>query len=87
MLNIPRKVLISCHHAKDQYYKTEPVGMRDLDCNCRQYAGVFRDYSVLDKDIDDSDMTSEQMRCAIRDGYMREGLKLAVRPFRKPKEE
>jgi len=65
MSYIPRhKVFISYHHAGDQQYKDHIIEQNSA-------YNIFDNYSVREKDIDDTDKTSEQIRRIIRDEYMR----------------
>ena len=59
------KVFISYYHADDQYYKNELVGWAERN-------NIFKDGSVDTGDIDDKDMTDQEIRCLIRDNYLRE---------------
>jgi hypothetical protein len=63
---IPRhKVFISCYYAEDHYYKEA------LE-NLAECTGIFIDQSVREYDIDDTGLTSEQIRRIIRDYYIRD---------------
>jgi len=71
-MNIPRhKVFMSYYHAEDQNYKDML-----LDANERLY--LFKDCSVLEREIVDDNMSSEQIRRIIRDDYMREATVLLL---------
>lgn len=59
------RVFISYHHANDQWYKNELIQWNG-------WFNLFEDYSVHVGDIDDSNMTDEQIRTYIRDNYLRQ---------------
>lgn len=72
MSNIPRhKVFISYFHQDDQYYKNVLINMKELDNTKLQLISIFDDYSVHEDEIDDTDMSDEQIRCEIRDNYIK----------------
>lgn len=72
MSNISRhKVFISYYHNDDQYYKDFLIKMKEYDYSKSQYISIFDDYSVHEDEIDDTDMTDEQIRCEIRDKYIK----------------
>jgi len=58
------KVFISYYHADDQRYKDFLLQQNSL-------YNIFDNYSVRERDIDDANKTSEQIRRIIRDDYMR----------------
>lgn len=65
------KVFISYHHANDQYYKkilSEKTFFNFENCRVES---IFDDYSVGDGDIDDTNLTDEQIRRKIRDEYIK----------------
>lgn len=64
------KVFISYHHMNDQEYKDALVNMKYYDDDKKKYQFIFDDYSVSDNDIDDDNMTDEQIRRKIRDNYI-----------------
>lgn len=71
MVTIPRhKVFISYYHEDDQDYKNALINMREYDFDKGQYISIFKDCSVHENEIDDTDMTDEQIRCEIRDNYI-----------------
>lgn len=49
------KVFISYYHQDDQWYKNRLLVLND-------YYNIFDDYSVHEDEIDDTGMTSEQIR-------------------------
>ena len=59
------KVFVSYYHADDQYYKNMLVDWAKDE-------NIFIDGSVDTGDIDDEDMTDQEIRCLIRDNYLRE---------------
>lgn len=59
------KVFISYHHDNDQQYKDELLRMNDQH-------RIFIDGSVDTGDIDDNDMSDEQIRQKIRDEYLKD---------------
>ena len=65
------KVFISFCHV-DQDYKEYLTKMKYYDDIEEKYYFVFDNYSVGDGDIDDSKMTSEQIRRKIRDEYIKD---------------
>lgn len=58
------KVFISFHHTNDQWYKDEL-------CKFNDKYDIFIDESVYDGDIDDENMTDQEIRKAIRDKNLR----------------
>ena len=72
MSNINRhRVFISYYHNDDQYYKDILINMQEYDYEKMQYISIFDDYSVHEDEIDDTGMTDEQIRCEIRDNYIK----------------
>lgn len=72
MSNINRhRVFISYYHNDDQYYKDVLINMKEYDYEKKQYISIFDDYSVHENEIDDTGMTDEQIRCEIRDNYIK----------------
>lgn len=59
------KVFISFYHDDDQCFKDELIRLNN------KY-GIFIDNSVDTGDIDDSQMTDEQIRVKIRDNYIKD---------------
>ena len=77
MSNIPRhKVFISYYHADDQFYKDYLINMKEYDNY--NYQSIFDDYSVHEDEIDDTGLTSEQIRRIIRDDYIRDATVLIL---------
>ncbi|MCH5179980.1 MAG: TIR domain-containing protein [Erysipelotrichales bacterium] len=65
-MSIPKhKVFISYYHNDDQHYKNHLLYLNHL-------YDIFDDYSVHEDDIDDTNLTSEQIRRIIRDDYIRD---------------
>lgn len=77
-MDIPRhKVFISYYHLDDQQYKNNLTELKYY----KQYFGfesVFDDYSVGIGDIDDEDLTDEQIRIKIRDEYISDATVLVL---------
>lgn len=72
--DIPRhKVFISYYHNEDQYYKNELLRQNE-------FSGydAFVDWSVHEKEIDDTDLTSERIRQIIRDDYIKDATVLIL---------
>lgn len=72
------KVFISYYHKDDQAYKNQLINMTELDfaTKCRQ--SIFEDYSVHENEIDDTGLNSEQIRCIIRDEYIKDATVLIL---------
>ena len=69
---IPRhKVFISYYHHDDQTYKDILINMQELNPDTWQLQSIFEDCSVHENEIDDTGLTSEQIRCIIRDEYIK----------------
>lgn len=76
---IPRhKVFISYYHRDDQYYKDKLISFNELNPNTWQTQSIFEDYSVHENEIDDTGLTSEQIRCIIRDEYIKDATVLIL---------
>lgn len=70
-MSIPRhKVFISYYHKDDQYYKDKLINMTEINQFTWQYQSIFEDCSVREDEIDDTGLTSEQIRRIIRDEYI-----------------
>ena len=68
---IPRhKVFISFHNI-DKAYKDQLIRMIELNLDTYQYQSIFDNYSVGEGDIDDSNMSNEDVRIEIRDNYIK----------------
>lgn len=59
------KTFISYHHGNDQWAKDELLQLNRAN-------SIFDDYSVNSGDIDDTNLTDEQIRLRVRDDYLRE---------------
>lgn len=78
-MNIPRhKVFISYYHKDDQQYKNHLINMKELNSQTWQVQSIFDDYSVHENEIDDTGLTSEQIRCIIRDEYIKDATVLIL---------
>lgn len=79
MSNIPRhKVFISYYHNDDQAYKDYLINMKEYNPQTKQYQSIFDDYSVHENEIDDTGLTSEQIRRIIRDEYIKDATVLIL---------
>ena len=79
MMYIPRhKVFISYYHQDDQRYKDHLINMQELNPQTCQWQSIFEDYSVHENEIDDTGLTSEQIRCIIRDEYIKDATVLIL---------
>ena len=65
------KVFISYYHQDDQGYKNRLLTLNN-------YYNIFEDYSVHEDEIDDTGMTSEQIRREIRDNYIQDATVLVL---------
>ena len=78
-MNIDRhKVFISYYHNDDQEFKNLLVNKVYYDYSKNECVSIFDDYSVGNGDIDDTNLTDEQIRRKIRDEYMREATVLIL---------
>ena len=78
-MNVDRhRVFTSNYHKDDQYYKEELIKKQIFDYDKLQYKSIFEDFSVRNGDIDDTDMTSEQIRRKIRDEYIKDATVLIL---------
>lgn len=78
-MGIPRhKVFISYYHKDDQQYKDYLINMQELNPQTWQLQSIFEDYSVHENEIDDTGLTSEQIRCIIRDEYIKDATVLIL---------
>ena len=76
---IPRhKVFISYYHQDDQAYKDYLINMQEINPQTWQQQSIFEDYSVHENEIDDTGLTSEQIRCIIRDEYIKDATVLIL---------
>lgn len=72
--NTPRhKVFISYYHADDQWYKDELLRQNEVSGDA-----LFLDWSVHEDEIDDTSLTSEQIRQIIRDDYIKDATVLIL---------
>lgn len=70
-MDIPRhKVFISYYHQDDRYYKNRLIRMQEVNQNGMPQS-IFDDYSVHEDEIDDEGLLPEQIRCIIRDEYIK----------------
>ena len=65
------KVFISYYHKDDQNYKDHLLNLNDR-------FDIFEDYSVHENEIDDCNMTAENIRKEIRDSYIRDATVLIL---------
>lgn len=76
---VPRhKVFISYYHHDDQIYKDILINMQELNSKTWQLQSIFEDCSVHENEIDDTGLTSEQIRCIIRDEYIKDATVLIL---------
>lgn len=76
---IPRhKVFISYYHHDDQYYKDKLISINELNPKTWQTQSIFEDYSVHENEIDDTGLSSENIRCIIRDDYIKDSTVLIL---------
>lgn len=76
---VPRhKVFISYYHHDDQIYKDIMINMQELNSETWQLQSIFEDCSVHENEIDDTGLTSEQIRCIIRDEYIKDATVLIL---------
>lgn len=77
-MDIPRhKVFISYYHQDDQYYKDRLISMKEVNQNGVSQS-IFDDYSVHEDEIDDTGLSSEQIRRIIRDEYIKDATVLIL---------
>lgn len=78
-MDIPRhKVFISYYHQDDQQYKNHLINMEEYNLETMQNQSIFDDYSVHENEIDDTGLTSEQIRRIIRDEYIKDATVLIL---------
>lgn len=76
---IPRhKVFISYYHQDEQYYKNQLIEMKEFNLEKYKMQSIFEDYSVHEDEIDDTGLTSEQVRKIIRDDYIKKATVLIL---------
>ena len=78
MNNIPRhKVFISYYHADDQHYKNYLIDMKEY-IPYLGYQSIFDDYSVHEDEVNDTNLTDEQVRRIIRNDYIQDATVLVL---------
>lgn len=75
---VRHKVFISYYHHDDQIYKDILINMQELNPETWQLQSIFEDCSVHENEIDDTGLTSEQIRCIIRDEYIKDATVLIL---------
>ena len=78
-MNIARhRVFISYYHHDDQRYKDYLIKMQEFNIETMQMQSIFEDFSVHENEIDDTGLSSEQIRCIIRDEYIEDATVLIL---------
>ena len=78
-MSIPRhKVFISYYHQDDQDYKDHLINLKEFNNQTWKFQSIFEDYSVHENEIDDTNMSSEQIRREIRDNYIKDATVLVL---------
>ena len=78
-MSIPRhKVFISYYHDDDQDYKNYLIGMTEFNQDTWRNQSIFDDYSVHEDEIKDEGLSAEQIRCIIRDDYIKDATVLIL---------
>ena len=78
-MNIARhRVFISYYHHDDQQYKDYLIKMKEFNIETMQMQSIFEDFSVHENEIDDTGLSSEQIRCIIRDEYIKDATVLIL---------
>ena len=72
------RVFISYYHKDDQAYKNQLINMTEFDFATMRRQSIFEDYSVHENEIDDTGLNSEQIRCIIRDEYIKDATVLIL---------
>ena len=72
------RVFISYYHHDDQRYKDYLIKMQEFNIETMQMLSIFEDFSVHEKEIDDAGLSSEQIRCIIRDEYIKDATVLIL---------
>lgn len=72
------KVFISYYHKDDQCYKNQLINMCEVNPETLECQSLFDDYSVHENEIDDTGLTSEQIRRIIRDEYIKDATVLIL---------
>lgn len=78
-MNIARhRAFISYYHHDDQRYKDYLIKMQEFNIETMQMQSIFEDFSVHENEIDDTGLSSEQIRCIIRDEYIKDATVLIL---------
>ena len=72
------RVFVSYYHHDDQRYKDYLIKMQEFNIETMQMQSIFEDFSVHEKEIDDAELSSEQIRCIIRDEYIKDATVLIL---------
>lgn len=72
------RVFISYYHHDDQRYKDYLIKMQEFNIETMQMQSIFEDFSVHENEIDDAGLSSEQIRCIIRDEYIKDATVLIL---------
>lgn len=72
------RVFVSYYHHDDQRYKDYLIKMQEFNIETMQMQSIFEDFSVHEKEIDDAGLSSEQIRCIIRDEYIKDATVLIL---------
>lgn len=72
------RVFISYYHHDDQRYKDYLIKMQEFNIETMQMQSIFEDFSVHENEIDDTGLSSEQIRCIIRDEYIKDATVLIL---------
>ena len=72
------RVFISYYHHYDQRYKDYLIKMQEFNIETMQMQSIFEDFSVHENEIDDTGLSSEQIRCIIRDEYIKDATVLIL---------
>lgn len=72
------RVFISYYHHDDQRYKDYLIKMQEFNIETMQMQSIFEDFSVHENEVDDTGLSSEQIRCIIRDEYIKDATVLIL---------
>lgn len=72
------RVFISYYHHDDQDYKDILINMKEFDWSTMRTQSIFEDCSVHENEIDDTGLTSEEIRRIIRDDYIKDATVLIL---------
>lgn len=72
------RVFISYYHYDDQDYKDILINMKEFDWSTMRTQSIFEDCSVHENEIDDTGLTSEEIRRIIRDDYIKDATVLIL---------